>query len=81
MLRSNTLKVLSLKTNEVTQHMKGMVMSIQELAADYPTGNLYWADHQHRWIMVAEQSFNFFAKVYKNESEQLRGLAIHSMER
>jgi len=61
--------------------MRGMCQGIQQIAYDWPTQNIYWSDYIHKWIMVTNQNFKHFAKIYKNNKEEIWGLAIHSVKR
>ena len=41
--------------------------SVQDLACDPLTGNLYWSDSAKKWIMVSDSGFQYHALVYRTD--------------
>lgn len=75
------IEVLSLKSGNITSHFEGMGIGIEEMAFDWPTGNLYWTDSIRGNIVVADKNLKHYAIIYRNYNENLQGLAIHSLQR
>lgn len=67
---------------EVTErYLEGMTFGIENIAYDVKTKNIYFTDSSLKWLMVADNSFNYYTPIYRASPDTPYGLALHSVRR
>nr|XP_039264367.1 low-density lipoprotein receptor-related protein 2-like isoform X3 [Styela clava] len=79
--RSEYIGVWSMTEKKGERYFEGMAHGVECIAYDWKTDNLYWTDSEFKWVMAAENTFNYYTPVYRTAPDPAYGLAVHSVKR
>lgn len=81
MVQLHFVNVHFLQTQTHMKLFQGMAWGIDSISVDWVSGNVYWADSNYKWIMVANRNFSYYTNIIAIESNIPAKIAVHPEER
>nr|CAB3263510.1 low-density lipoprotein receptor-related protein 6-like [Phallusia mammillata] len=79
--RTRYLGIYDQTTNDTSLYLEGMGHGIENIAYDWRNRNLYLTDSSMKWVLVADNQFQYYAPIHKADPDPAYGLALHSTKR